>query len=73
MSKSERAQSERADPKSHEGFIARAYDTEGLKAAVKEAAKLFSGYSDKEALDAAATMQSKVRTAVMKMVNSRKA
>ena len=62
----------RKDPKAHEGFISRAYDEGGLKQAVKEAARLFKGYSDKEALDAAGTMSSKVRTAVMKMVNTRK-
>ncbi len=72
MSKVERSTTERPDPKSHEGFIARAYDTAGLKAAVKEAGKLFTGFTDKEALDAAATMSPKVRTAVMKMVNTRK-
>ena len=63
---------ERADPKTFEGFVARAYDEGGLKQAVKEAARLFNGYSDKEALDAASAMSSKVRTAVMKMVNTRK-
>lgn len=71
MTKTDKA-AERADPKAHEGFIARAYDEGGLKLAVKEAARLFSGFSDKEALDAAASMSSKVRTAVMKMVNTRK-
>ena len=63
---------ERDDPKTFEGFVARAYDEGGLKQAVKEAGRLFKAYSDKEALDAAATMSSKVRTAVMKMVNTRK-
>lgn len=71
MSKAEKT-AELADPKAHEGFVARAYDEGGLKQAVKEAARLFKGYSDKEALDAAASMSSKVRTAVMKMVNTRK-
>ena len=65
-------EAERPDPKTFEGFIARAYDEGGIKRAVKEAAKHFKDYDDREALLAAASMQSKVRTAVMKMVNSRK-
>ena len=63
---------ERTDPKNFEGFIARVFEEGGLKQAVKEATKLFAGFSDKEAVDASATMSSKVRTAIMKMIKARK-
>ena len=48
------------DPRSHEGFIARAYDEGGLRLALKKAARLLQGYGDEEALDAAALMPPKL-------------
>ena len=61
----------RADPKSFEGFIARALERDGLKGAVREAELAFREFSDGEVMRAAEDMHPKVRTAVLKMVRGR--
>lgn len=64
---------DKPDPRSFEGFIARVLETDGLKGAVREADKLLANYDSREIRKAAADMNSKVRTAVLKMVNLRSA
>jgi hypothetical protein len=62
---------ERPDPKSSEGFIARALERDGLKGAVREAELAFREFSDAEIKKSAEDMNPKVRTAVLKMLRIR--
>ena len=71
MRESAKYEIDRPDPKSSEGFIARALERDGLKGAVREAQLAFREFSDAEIERAADGMHPKVRTAVLKMLKAR--